>query len=90
MVFPDREKLKDQALFDKHRYDTMVKVNMGMVASTRAIFPKWSVTFVVELLEHVLDQSQLKDILALGEYSGSLERRPEFGRFKVKSFKKIS
>ena len=90
LVFPDSEKLKDQSLFDKHRYDTMVKVNMSMVASTRAIFPKWSVTFVVELLEHVLDQSQLKDILALGEYSGSLERRPEFGRFKVKSFKKIS
>lgn len=76
-----------KSLFDLHRYDELVKVNMSKTPRTRAIFEKWSCEFTVELATKIIDLSTLKDILSLGEFYGSLERRPKFGRYKVVSVK---
>ena len=86
--FPNKNKpLKD--LYEPHRYDTMVKVSMSKTPRTRAIFQQWSCEFVVELMEKVIDIDTLREILELGIFYGSLERRPKFGRYKVKSIKTI-
>ena len=87
--FPNKNKpLKD--LFDLHRYDTLVKVSQSTTPRTRAMFKEWSCTFKVELVSKVIDLVTYQDILALGEVYGSLERRPKFGRYTVKTVKNLS
>ena len=80
LEFPNKDKpLKD--LFDSHRYDTMVKISQSKTASTRAIFQQWSCEFEIEFHPKIIDLSDIKDILSLGEFYGCLERRPKFGRY---------
>ena len=73
-------------LYEKHRYDTLVKVSMSKTPRTRAIFPDWTAQFTISFLPKIIDSGTIKDILALGEFYGSLERRPRFGRYKIAEF----
>ena len=88
LEYPDKGK-PFKELFKNHRYDTLVKVNMAKTPRTRAMFTKWSCIFTVELMSSVMDISTLKEVMVLGKFYGSLERRPKFGRYEVVDFQKI-
>ena len=84
--YPNSKKpLKD--LYKLHAYKTLVKVSMSKTPNTRAIFPKWNFTAVIEFVPKLIDRQQVLDILSLGKYYGFLSRRPKFGRYEVKVVK---
>ena len=88
LEFPNKNKpLKD--LFDLHRYDTIVKISMAKTPRTRAKFDEWSCEFKVELMSKLIDEGTFEEILKLGTFYGSLERRPRFGRYNVVSVKEV-
>lgn len=86
LEFPNKNKpLK--ALYDLHKYIVMGVVSRSKVSVTRAIFPKWSATFKISYDPKQINEAEIKDNLALGEFYGSFERRPKFGRYKFKVVK---
>ena len=88
LEFENKDKpLKE--LFDLHRYDTLVKVSMAKTPRTRAMFVNWSCVFFVELLSDLISLDMLQEVLKLGTVYGSLERRPKYGRYVLKEFKKM-
>ena len=86
LEFPNSKKGLDK-LYDLHKYIEPVKVGQAKVVRTRAIFPIWSLEFKIQLVDKILNKQSLKEILEQGEFYGSLERRPDFGKYKLVSLK---
>ena len=64
------------------------KVGMSTVMRTRPIFPKWSLTFQVQIDDETFPKSMLEAALNdAGRLVGIGDWRPKFGRFEVKEIK---
>ena len=81
-----------KALFAKtaHVLRERAKVGMSAVMRTRPRFSKWSCTFLVEVLDDDVDDSQVKQAFEdAGKYCGIGDWTPRYGRFEVSSFDAI-
>jgi hypothetical protein len=81
-----------KALFAKtdHVLRERAKVGMSSVMRTRPRFPKWSCTFLVEVSDDDVDDSQVKQAFEdAGKYCGIGDWTPRYGRFEVSSFDAI-
>ena len=80
--FPNKDKPLEE-LYHLHKYQKLVTVSQSKTLRTRAEFPTWSCTFDIEFNMNVISEKTIFEILALGEFFGSLERRPKHGRYKL-------
>jgi hypothetical protein len=61
-----------------------VKVKTNKVMKCRPCFPEWSITFVMEYDEDIINESQLLQAAKeAGKYCGLCDFRPMYGRFTV-------
>jgi hypothetical protein len=66
------------------------RVGQSRVIRTRARFPRWKCTFLVEVLFDGVTAQQLEQAIAdAGVYEGIGDWRPRYGRFTVEGVKKV-
>ena len=73
-----------KSLFEKHRYDSIVRIASAKTPRTRAIFNKWSFKIEIEFISDLLSKQDLIEVIDLGKFSGFLARRPQYGRYTYK------
>ncbi len=60
------------------------KVGMAKILRTRPVFEEWRVTFSLDFLDDVCDESQIIEYITLaGRLVGIGDWRPQHGRFKI-------
>jgi hypothetical protein len=82
--FPDKGKPL-QNLYESGNYTDrrMVVVQRNRIARTRPVFKNWSLTFVVDFDNELVNRSDLMDTVDLaGQLIGLCDYRPRFGRFE--------
>ena len=86
--------VEPEIILDPQKYtihEEPVVIQRARVMSWRPRFDKWSCKFVLEITdEEIIKMQNAKDILEnAGKYKGVGDHRPEYGRFKIKSFKVV-
>ena len=65
-----------------------VVIQRARVMSWRPKFKEWSCSFRIEIVDEMINQTTLKEILSMsGKYKAVGDYRPEYGRFKIVSWK---
>lgn len=68
---------------EKFRLTCLVRVQKNRIVRTRAMFPAWSATIVVNYDPKVLNESDVREIVNTAGECGLCDWRPKFGRFSV-------
>ena len=68
---------------EKFRLTCLVRVQKNRVVRTRAMFPAWSATIVVNYDPKILNESDVREIVNTAGECGLCDWRPKFGRFSV-------
>ena len=84
---------EEEIILDPQEYiihEEPVVIQRSRVMSWRPKFKEWSCSFTIEIVDDMINQSTLKEILeTAGKYKGVGDYRPEYGRFKIVSWKII-
>jgi len=71
-------------------HEEPVNIQGAMVLSWRPKFENWSISFILNLVDDMIDKTTLKEILiAAGRYKGIGSYRPEYGRFIIEEFNEM-
>ena len=81
-----QEIVLDQQEYEIHAEPVVIQI--AIVMSLRPKFKVWSCSFVIEIVDEMVNQTTLKEILTMaGKYKAVGDYRPEYGRFEVVSWK---
>ena len=81
-----KEIVLDQQEYEIHAEPVVIQ--RARVMSWRPKFKEWSCSFVIEIVDEMINQTTLKEILSMaGKYKAVGDYRPEYGRFKIVSWK---
>jgi hypothetical protein len=86
-VFVETEEIVlDQQEYEIH--SEPVVIQRARVMSWRPKFKEWSCSFVVEIVDEMINPTTLKEILSMaGKYKAVGDHRPEYGRFEIVDWK---
>lgn len=83
----------EQIVLDQQEYiihAEPVVIQRSRVMSWRPKFKEWSCSFVIEIVDEMINQSTLREILSMaGKYKGVGDYRPEYGRFTIADWKVV-
>ena len=84
---------ENEIVLDQQKYEIFecpVVIQRARVMSWRPMFKEWSCEFTLEIADEMLNATTVREILeTAGRFKAVGDYRPEYGRFIVKSFKKI-
>ena len=81
----------EQIILDQQEYEIHsepVVIQRARVMSWRPKFKEWSCSFVIEIVDEMINPTTLKEILSMsGKYKAVGDLRPEYGRFEIIEWK---